>query len=274
MIELAKKVRQTIRSKDTYPSNPINPSVNLTLATEADDRQYEETDIDSWQHLTTLSEDEVTLYKETFLSDTMNSISMISLASQLANPNPKRRYTLNDGPVEADRQKCIHSNEQSISRMTIEKEDALMMTMTGRYPVCIREARETMKNRILLLATENLKQASSQDISTAMDTSYGITVMHPLTFQQRNPEDDWSYEAVEELATLYQTGPVIYVEDIEEDEDDDLTCIGVFPESCSDTKLVVEEDLVSFEESTSVRNRKIATAISDWLQMLPHFRYL
>lgn len=175
----------------------------------------------------------------------------------------------------------------------------LEVDMLGRYPKDITSVANALKNRILVIATPQLKSSISSrnddDDSTLLSSSSSSKPMILLQaddidsylvggggrgVEKEGVEDDevdhWGHAAVEEVSLLLQAGPVLYTQ-LEDDEENDEQLeeernLSTSTEVISDKKEQLNDN--DNMDYAAKEQRNLATTIADWLNMLPAFGYL
>ena len=125
---------------------------------------------------------------------------------------------------------------------------------------------ETLKDRILVISTiKDNKNQSTNDASFNSDNSendesdHYLEALFPMT-----DIDDWGYDSANEMATMYKAGPVISLENDNNDNDDN-----------HDNDYSDDDDSNDDDSNDDVSShKKLSDIVSDWLSMLTSFGYL
>lgn len=161
-----------------------------------------------------------------------------------------------------------------------EEENTFNMITTdmilGSRPSHCLDVGAALKDRILIVSTlfkPNQKSSELNDINidnerlnreSIGESKYGFstdTYTQTEGFNEDLNNNEWGHNAVEEVATLYQAGPVIYIDPTESTKEDSL-------------EKSVEDSESRWSETDRIRHEKIADVLSDWLHLLSDFKYL
>jgi hypothetical protein len=137
-----------------------------------------------------------------------------------------------------------------ISRRSVSELDLL-----GQRPTGATMVGQAMKDRILIL--------SSLDLDLFVDEEVNEEEIVPC---------QWNRQSVEELASLYQAGPVLYLSDCDLDEDVKENLLEIDSKTTINGSSQDSRDV--WTVSTIKTHAKIARIVSDWFSMLASFNYI
>ena len=135
-------------------------------------------------------------------------------------------------------------------------------TFLGNLPIGTKALSigNSLKDRILIVSTidndnnNELIINNSNIINNDNDNNY---------FESLFPNDNWGYEAADELAKLYNAGPVIRLDNKNDDDDDD-------DDDINDD----DDDDSNINDDINTGHKRLSTILTDWLSMLSIMKYL
>ena len=168
--------------------------------------------------------------------------------------------------------KDIHGNTNFIPLEIQSLNDLLGAPPIGTKILSLTEA---LRDRILVVSTIKENKNSDEEcfgIDSDINnkhTDYSIDDLDSF-FPVTNKEDNWGYEAANEMATMYKAGPVIEIDNDNDDDDDD----GNDNDNEDNINEGDSDDDNINECDDNNNHQKTANIVTDWFSMLSSFGYL
>jgi hypothetical protein len=122
---------------------------------------------------------------------------------------------------------------------------------------------ETLKDRILVISTIKDKQSTNDDSFNSDNSEDDESDHYSEELFPMTDIDDWGYDSADEMASMYKAGPVISLENDNNDSNDN---------DCSDDDSNDDDSDNSNDDVSS--HKQLSDIVSDWLSMLTSFGYL